>query len=59
MSVNTTGKDFMLAVLFIPLMFPLLLGAVCRDVGGHRRRTERYVPTFWTAMAFVGGLRCR
>lgn len=28
MSVNTTGKDFVLAVLFIPIMFPLLLAAV-------------------------------
>ncbi len=28
MSVNTTGKDFILAVLFIPLMYPLLLAAV-------------------------------
>ena len=28
MSVNTTGKDFILAVLFIPIMFPLLLAVV-------------------------------
>ena len=28
MSVNTTGKDFVLAVLFIPIMFPLLLAVV-------------------------------
>jgi len=28
MSVNTTGKDFVLAVLFIPVMFPLLLAVV-------------------------------
>ncbi len=28
MSVNTTGKDFVLAVLFIPVMFPLLLATV-------------------------------
>src|SRR5665648_516652 len=28
MSVNTSGKDFVLAMLFIPLMYPLLLGVV-------------------------------
>jgi heme exporter protein B len=28
MSVNTTGKDFILAVLFIPVMFPLLFSVV-------------------------------
>ena len=28
MSVNTKGKDFVLAVIFIPLMFPLLLAVV-------------------------------
>jgi heme exporter protein B len=28
MSVNTSGKDFVLAMLFIPLAYPLLLGAV-------------------------------
>ncbi len=28
MSVNTRGKDFILAVLFVPLMYPLLLAAV-------------------------------
>jgi heme exporter protein B len=28
MSVNTKGKDFVLPVLMIPLMFPLLLAAV-------------------------------
>lgn len=28
MSVNTKGKDFILSVLFIPLMFPLLLAVV-------------------------------
>ena len=28
MSVNTTGKDFILAVLFIPVMFPLLFAVV-------------------------------
>jgi heme exporter protein B len=28
MSVNTTGKDFILAILFIPLMFPLLYAVV-------------------------------
>ena len=26
--MNTTGKDFILAVLFIPVMFPLLFAVV-------------------------------
>jgi len=50
MSVNTTGKDFILAIMFIPLMFPLLLVIVAAltavitvDVG--------WVQTFWTMLA--------
>ncbi len=54
MSVNTTGKDFVLAVLFIPLMFPLLLGAVTATgaaiVGGPDA-----LGVFWTGIAWVIG----
>ena len=49
-SVNTKGKDFILAVLFIPVMFPLLLAvvaaasqAVIGDPG--------YAQTFWQMVA--------
>ena len=49
MSVNTSGKDFILAVLFIPLMFPLLLVSVAAlsvvIVGD-----PEYVRTFWTML---------
>jgi len=54
MSVNTKGKDFILAVLFIPLMFPLLLAVVAGssavllgDLG--------YVATFWQMMGLAAG----
>ena len=54
MSVNTKGKDFVLTVLFIPLMYPLLLGAVIATsaaiLGGPDSVTQ-----FWTGMAWVGG----
>lgn len=54
MSVNTKGKDFMLTVLFVPLIYPLLLGAVAATsaalVGGPGAITQ-----FWQAMAWVGG----
>ncbi len=53
-SVNTSGKDFMLTVLFVPLIYPLLLGAVAATsaamIGGADATTE-----FWQAMAWVGG----
>jgi heme exporter protein B len=54
MSVNTSGKDVVLAVLFIPLMFPLLLGAVTATgaaiIGGPEA-----LGVFWTSMAWVLG----
>lgn len=54
MSVNTTGKDFVLAMLFIPLIYPLLLGSVTATaaafVGGPDALTA-----FWTGMAWVVG----
>ncbi len=52
MSVNTKGKDFVLAVLFVPLMYPLLLAAVSATsaavLGG-----DGYVQQFWSSMALV------
>lgn len=54
MSVNTSGKDFILAVLFIPLAYPLLLGAVTATgaaiVGGPEA-----LGVFWAGMAWVLG----
>lgn len=54
MSVNTSGKDFVLAMLFIPLMYPLLLGAVTATgaaiVGGPEA-----LGVFGVSMAWVVG----
>ncbi len=53
-TMNTRGKDVMLAVLFIPLMFPLLWACVaattCVMCGA-----EGYMDTFVTSMALAGG----
>jgi heme exporter protein B len=52
-TINTRGKDVMLAVLFIPLSFPLLWSCVaattCVMVGA-----DGYMGTFTTAMALAG-----
>jgi heme exporter protein B len=52
--VNTKGKDFVLAVLMIPLMYPLLLAAVSATtaavLGGNTA-----VAQFWQGMAMIGG----
>lgn len=52
MSVNTKGKDFVLAVLFVPLMYPLLLACVSATsaavLGG-----DGYVQQFWSGMALI------
>ncbi len=52
MSVNTKGKDVVLAVLFIPLMYPLLLACVSATtaavLGG-----DGYVQQFWSAMGII------
>jgi len=53
MSVNTTGKDFILALLFVPLMYPLLLGAVTATSAAILGGTG-YAETFWSGMAWVG-----
>ena len=52
MSVNTKGKDFVLAVLFVPLMYPLLLACVSATsaavLGG-----DGYVQQFWSGMGLI------
>jgi heme exporter protein B len=52
MSVNTTGKDFVLAVLFIPVMFPLLLAAVAATSAILVQQPD--MATYWKMLA-VGG----
>jgi heme exporter protein B len=54
MSVNTTGKDFILAVLFIPIMFPLLY-AVVAGTSGVIIGDPGYQQLFWTSMSIGGG----
>jgi heme exporter protein B len=54
MSVNTSGKDFMLAVLFVPLSYPLLLGAVVATAAGILGGADA-TTQFWQSMAWVGG----
>jgi heme exporter protein B len=54
MSVNTKGKDFILAVLFIPLMFPLLL-AVVAGTSVVLQADPEYVATYWQMMGVAAG----
>ena len=53
-TINTRGKDVMLAVLFIPLVFPLLYACVAATtvviVG-----SEGYMDTFVSSLALAGG----
>ena len=53
-SVNTRGRDFILAVLFVPLMYPLLLAAVGATSAGVLGG-QSYVADFWRDMALAGG----
>lgn len=54
MSVNTSGKDFVLTVLMVPLMYPLLLAAVSATsaavLGGDGSLSQ-----FWSGMAGIAG----
>lgn len=52
MSVNTSGKDFVLAMLFVPLIYPLLLGAV---IATNAAILSTGAGAYWTGMAWVGG----
>jgi heme exporter protein B len=53
-SVNTRGRDFILAVLFVPIMYPLLLaavGATSAAILGN----PGYVQEFWQDLAMAAG----
>ncbi|GAB4276632.1 MAG: heme exporter protein CcmB [Coriobacteriia bacterium] len=54
MSVNTKGKDFVLAVIMIPLMYPLLLSAVSATtaavLGGNTAAAQ-----FWQGVGLMAG----
>lgn len=54
MSVNTKGKDFILAVLFIPVMFPLLLSLVAASSAVLIGLPD-YAATYWKMMAVAVG----
>jgi heme exporter protein B len=54
MSVNTSGKDFVLAMLFIPLMYPLLRGVVTATNAAIMGGPDA-MQTYWMGMAWVGG----
>jgi heme exporter protein B len=54
MSVNTKGKDFILAVLFVPIMFPLLYASVAATsaiIIGN----PGFMTLFWTATGIGAG----
>lgn len=53
-TMNTRGKDVMLAVLFIPLMFPLLWACVSATTA-VMCGADAYMETFTTSMALAGG----
>lgn len=54
MSVNTKGKDFILAVLFIPIMFPLLLVTVAA-LSAVIMGDPGYAQTYWQMLAAGAG----
>jgi heme exporter protein B len=54
MSVNTKGKDFILAVLFVPIMFPLLYAAVA-GTSAVIIGDPDYAQIFWRAMSIAAG----
>jgi heme exporter protein B len=54
MSVNTKGKDFILAVLFVPIMFPLLYASVA-GTSALIIGNPGFMQTFWTAMSIGAG----
>jgi len=58
MSVNTKGKDFILAVLFIPVMFPLLYACVAASTGvimGDAAFADGWVQIYWSSLAMGAG----
>ncbi|NTW28761.1 MAG: heme ABC transporter permease CcmB [Coriobacteriia bacterium] len=54
MSVNTTGKDFILAVLFIPVMFPLLYACVAAT-SAVLIGDPGYAVVYWKSLALGAG----
>lgn len=54
MSVNTKGKDFILAVLFVPIMFPLLYACVAGTSAVIIGEPE-YAKLYWQTMSIAGG----
>ncbi|MCL2818132.1 MAG: heme exporter protein CcmB [Actinomycetia bacterium] len=54
MSVNTTGKDFILAIMFIPLIFPLLL-VIVAALTAVITADPGYVQTYWTMLGIALG----
>jgi len=58
MSVNTKGKDFILAVLFIPVMFPLLYACVAASTGvimGDAAFVDGWTQVYWSALGLGAG----
>ncbi|HSK47530.1 MAG TPA: heme exporter protein CcmB [Coriobacteriia bacterium] len=58
MSVNTKGKDFILAVLFIPIMFPLLyavIGATTGAIMGDAVFASGWTEVYWQSMGLAAG----
>ncbi len=58
MSVNTKGKDFILAVMFIPIMFPLLfacVGAATGVVMGDAAFVDGWVQVYWQSLGIAAG----
>jgi heme exporter protein B len=53
-SVNTRGRDFILAVLFVPIMYPLLLATV-GSISAAILGNPGYVAEFWQDLAMAGG----
>jgi len=54
MSVNTKGKDFILAIMFIPLMFPLLL-VVVAALSVVIMGTVGFEQTYWMMLGAAAG----
>jgi heme exporter protein B len=54
LTVNTKGQDFLLTVLMVPLMFPLLFGAVTAS-NIALLNPVLGATSFWWSMAFVAG----
>ena len=54
MTIDTRGKDVLLAILFIPLVFPLLYACVSAT-SVALLGVEGQMVTFWRSLAMAGG----